>query len=87
MYDSEKGQWAKLPTASEEGEGAIIDADEVEEDCAPLRIASDPGAPTAQDVEKHRAACHCPYRSWCEWCVQGRGVGEQHRTGPPCRSL
>ena len=68
-----------------EGEGEIIEADDAEEDCAPVRIAIDPGAPTAEEIEEHRAAGHCPYRSWCEWCVKGRGVGEQHRSGPPSK--
>ena len=44
-----------------DGEGEIIEAEEVEEDCPPIRIAVDPGAPTAE-VEEHRAAGHCPYR-------------------------
>ena len=68
-----------------DGEGEIIEAEGVEEDCAPIRIAIDPGAPTAEEVEEHRAAGHCPYRSWCEWCVEGRGVGAQHRAGPQSR--
>ena len=23
-----------------------------------------------------------PYRSWCEACVAGRGIGDKHRAGP-----
>ena len=57
--------------ASDDGEGETIETEEVEEDCAPIRIAIDPGAPTAEEVEEHRAAGHFPYRSWCEWCVKG----------------
>ena len=68
-----------------EGEGEIFETDEAEKDCAPIRVAIDPGAPTAEDIEEHRAAGHCPYRSWCEWCVKGRGVGKQHRSGPDSR--
>ena len=52
-----------------------------EEDCAPRRVAPDPGAPTAEEMEEHRID-HFPYRSWCEHCVAGRGTGEQHRSGP-----
>ena len=65
-----------------EGNGEIIELEDVEEDCAPCRIAIDPGAPTPEQVEEHRAAGHCPYRSWCEECVEGRGVGQQHKSGP-----
>ena len=57
---------------------------EDEEDCAPVRLAPDPGAPTAEEVESHRTT-HLPYRSWCEDCVMGRGSGEQHRSGPASR--
>ncbi len=55
---------------------------EAEEECEPMRVAPDPGAPSAEDVEQHRAEGHVPYRSWCEWCVSGRGVGEHHKQGP-----
>ena len=65
-----------------EGDGEVIELEDVEEDCAPCRVAVDPGAPTPEQVEEQRAAGHCPYRSWCEECVEGRGVGPQHKSGP-----
>ena len=52
--------------------------DELEEDLAPKRISPDPGQPTEQEVSEHNVD-HMPYRSWCEFCVKGRGTGEQHR--------
>ena len=72
--------------AAEEGEGEAMELDEKEdeEDCAPVRLAPDPGAPTAEEVENHRTT-HLPYRSWCEDCVKGRGSGERHRSGPAGR--
>ena len=69
-----------------EGEGEIVEIieRELEEECEPMRIAPDPGLPSAEDMEKHRAEGHVPFRSWCEWCVGGRGVGEHHKQGPKC---
>ena len=67
-----------------EGDGEVVEITEREaqEEFEPLRIALDPGQPSAEDVERHRAEGHVPFRSWCEWCVKGRAVGEQHRSGP-----
>ena len=65
-----------------EGEagGAIetIDDVESEEDMAPKRVSPDPGMPTQSEIDEHDVD-HTPYRCWCEACVEGRGVGEQHR--------
>ena len=36
-----------------------------------------PGQPSAQEEEEHRCS-HIPYRSWCKWCVMGRGLGTPH---------
>ncbi len=33
--------------------------------------------PTAAEVELHRLT-HWPCRSWCEWCIKGKAIGEQH---------
>ena len=68
--------------AAMDGEGETIElrAEDEEEDCAPIRLAPEPGEPTTEEVESHRAT-HLPYRSWCEDCVMGRGSGEQHRAG------
>ena len=33
--------------------------------------------PTPAEVELHRLT-HWPYRSWCEWCIKGKAIGEQH---------
>ena len=32
-------------------------------------------------MEEHRAD-HCPFRSCCEFCIMGRGVGQQHTASP-----
>ena len=38
----------------------------------------DPQLPSPEAIAEHNID-HTPYRSWCRWCVEGRGVGEQHR--------
>ena len=45
-----------------------------------MKVAKGPKLPTAEAVATHDCT-HIPYRSWCKWCVQGRGRGEQHRQG------
>ena len=54
-----------------EAEGEVIEANESEDDCAPRRVAPDPGAPTQQQIDDHEID-HMPYRCWCEACVAGR---------------
>ena len=46
-----------LELREDEDQGEMIDleADEDEEECAPIRVAPDPGAPSAEEVENHRA--------------------------------
>ena len=52
------------------------EAEDSEEAEAP-RIAPDPGQPTAKQVAEHRIT-HYPYRTWCKFCVMGRGRGAPH---------
>ena len=47
-------------------------------DVEQLKVAPDPGQPTWEEIEEHRLT-HQPYRSWCKWCVMGRGVCFLHR--------
>ena len=61
-----------------EGQIDIDDEEEVE----PAKMSPDPGQPTPDEVEAHRTGGHQPYRSWCKFCVMGRGLGEQHRGRP-----
>ena len=39
----------------------------------------EPGNPSAKERAEHELN-HWPYRSWCECCVKGRAVGQQHRS-------
>ena len=62
------------------GMDEVVDIDS-EEEAANLRHVSVPAPqPPAEEIEKHRVD-HYPYRTWCQQCVQGRGVGMPHKTG------
>ena len=52
------------------------DDEDPEEEVRAMRQALIPNKPSASEIEEHRK-CHTPYRSWCPWCVMGRGLGEQ----------
>ncbi len=60
---------------AEEGE---VNIEEDSDDVEPLRSAPSPKLPSADEVECHRCT-HIPFRSWCKWCILGRGRGAQHR--------
>ncbi len=59
--------------------------EELETETEHLKMAKDPGCPTAKQVEEHRSRGHLPYRTWCKWCNLGRGRGLQHRRSPGSR--
>ena len=43
-----------------------------------LRNIRDIGQPTAKELQQHMTT-HRQYRSWCKFCVMGRGVNSPHR--------
>ena len=51
---------------------------EDEQEAANLKHVPEPGNPSPEEVESHRCD-HFPFRSWCKFCVMGRGIGLQHR--------
>ena len=57
-----------------------------ESEVAPKKVSRDPGLPTQSERDDH-CIDHTPYRSWCEDCVRGRGLGEQHRMGKGKRGV
>ena len=46
---------------------------------AQVRNIRDPGQPTVKEHQEHMTT-HRPYRSWCKFCVMGRGMNAPHRT-------
>ena len=55
-----------------------------EEDEEPLeaeipRVRMNPKNPTSREEQEHEDLGHAVYKSWCAACVEGRGVGGQHR--------
>ena len=44
-----------------------------------LRVRMNPKNPTSQEKQEHEDSGHAVNRSWCAACVEGRGVGGQHR--------
>ncbi len=56
-------------------EEAVHD-EELEQETAKIQVAPAPVKPPPGQVEEHRIT-HCPYRSWCDHCGRGRGLGEQ----------
>ena len=65
-----------MEDAGDEEEEVTI---EEEQEAENLRHAPDPGSPSFAEVEAHRCD-HFPFRSWCKFCVMGRGIGQQHRS-------
>ncbi len=63
----------RKPGKEENGEDI---EENLDEEIRPMRQAIIPRKPDASEVEDHRKS-HLPYRSWCPWCVMGRGLGEQ----------
>ena len=43
------------------------------------RVRTNPKNPMSREKQEHEDPGHVVYRSWCAACVEGRGVGGQHR--------
>ena len=50
---------------------------EAEEETEPRNSLPNPELPSQSEIDDHNID-HCPYRSWCPHCVEGRGS----RDGP-----
>ncbi len=64
-----------------EGEELVVVKPTGDEECQPQRIIKDPGMPSQADIDEQEAGGHATYRTWCEACVEGRGIGEPHLGG------
>ena len=42
-----------------------------------VRVMRAPGVPSQADIDAHNVS-HCPFRSWCKWCVAGQSVAKGH---------
>ena len=67
------------PQEEEETEVEKLGQEEEGHEERKARVASKPVMPGEAEVEAHKAAGHCPYRSWCKFCVMGHGVSAPHR--------
>ena len=36
-----------------------------------------PKSPSQAEIDEHNVS-HCPFRSWCKWCVFGQSVAKGH---------
>ena len=79
MVDEEGNGIVLAPVEDGLTEGEIVVEDESEEEAPDLKHATDIASPSKEQIEKHRV-CHFPYRSWCKWCIMGRGIGRPHTT-------
>ena len=43
------------------------------------RARMNPKNPASRQKQEHEDSGHAVYRNWCAACVEGRGVGGQHR--------
>ena len=47
-------------------------------EAAPIKIKTSPAKPSREEIEKHNACMHLPFRNWCSICVQGRAKEDPH---------
>ena len=76
-----EGEAAVYPVgdaSAEEDHRETLEA-QIEEEAEAVRPLPSPVAPTRSDFLDH-CVTHCPYRSWCRHCVEGRGREFGHGT-------
>ena len=61
--------------------------EEQHEGAPKIKIKFRPALPNQEEVDKHFAANHVPFRLWCSHCVKGRADGNQHRRTTNQRKL
>ena len=79
-HESEAGASTREVGDGEEGE--IEKAETEVEEIKKPKIARTPRAPTAKEIAEH-VPLHAQDRSWCKWCVWGRGTSNHHKKGDP----
>ena len=63
--------------AADDDAAEIEDGSDDEEE--PSKYLCSPCQPSLQEEEEHRCT-HCPFRSWCRFCIMGRAVGQPHKS-------
>ena len=71
-----------VPPESQDGSSSAPQCEPCEDDIQPWKTGPSPLKPSAEEVEEHRITHH-PYRSWCQWCVWGKALGERRGQGNP----
>ena len=61
-----------------ERDESVEEVEEEPEQAVAPKVSKDPGLPTAQEREAHRAT-HLPYRAWCEECVMASKSNPGHK--------
>ena len=72
--DPAEGEGEKVEPAEEETENGDT-AEEEAEEALTIKVEV---KPSKEEVEKHNTT-HLPWRSWCKYCVSGRGKNRGHR--------
>ena len=77
--DGELGEDAEIGAEEDEqGPDDVPAPPAPHEEARPPRAVRDPNMPTPQDRAEHELT-HANYRSWCDACVQGKGIAAAHR--------
>ncbi len=71
-----RGEEDHPPSIRGEEEGGDWTNKDVDGEVEPLKSAPSPQLPSPTEQEDHRLN-HALYRSWCKFCVMGRGLGER----------
>ena len=69
------------PIVDQPAEVVVADGDSGTEMQMPVMIRA-PYEPTTQERAEHEATGHVVYRSWCDACLAGKGLGQAHRAAP-----
>ena len=82
VFEDEGGEGEERGQAGEKRErgrssGSGVGIVEPEEEGRQVRTPVTPGMPTERERREHRATHHPP-RSWCRYCVEGRGIASAH---------
>ena len=54
-----------------------IDHEDFEEKPQRIKVQRTPKQPSTREREEHEVT-HMPYRTWCKFCVSGRGIASHH---------